>query len=462
MSYRAKARQLDPAREAAFEVVSAVEERDAYANLLLPKVLSRLDLSGRDAAFATEITYGTLRERGRVDAILASACGRAISKLDASVRNLLRIGAYQLLYMRVPAHAGVAETVDQARVHTSAGPAKLVNAALRRVSERSNEEWDKRISEGLSEVEALAVVSSHPTWIVRALGEAAKAAGRGRALPDILFADNEAPYVTLCARPTLISRDHLADLAEDVLGTQVAFSELSPWAVILQHGDPAYLEPVCQGQAAVQDVGSQLVAALLAKAPGRQSESRWLDMCAGPGGKAGLLGAFAAEQGISLLANEISPHRAALVEESVRALDNVEVRTGDATEITEGNFDRILLDAPCTGLGALRRRPEARYRKSSSDLAVLTQTQRKLARKGLDLLAAGGVLCYATCSPHVWETRLVIAEVLAERDDVEIIDATKVAAQITGQDLGQGPFVQLWPDRDETDAMFAALLRKKG
>ena len=93
---------------------------------------------------------------------------------------------------------------------------------------------------------------------------------------------------------------------------------------------------------------------------------------------------------------------------------------------------------------------------------MLTQTQRKLARKGLDLLAAGGVLCYATCSPHVWETRLVIAEVLAERDDVEIIDATKVAAQITGQDLGQGPFVQLWPDRDETDAMFAALLRKKG
>ncbi|EJZ88090.1 transcription antitermination factor NusB [Winkia sp. UMB3158] len=462
MSYRAKAKRLDPAREAAFEVLCAVDERDAYANLLLPKVLSRKRVKGRDAAFATEITYGTLREMARLDAIISSASSRLVSKLGLPVRALLRIGAYQLLYMRVPAHAAVAETVDQARVHTSDGPAKLVNAALRRVSERDNEEWDNRITQGKSEQQALAICSSHPEWIVGAIAEAAKAAGRADALADILYADNESPYVTLCARPGLIDRERLADIAEDELNTNVAFSDISPWAVILQHGDPALLEPIQRGYAAVQDAGSQLVAGLLAEAPLGGTDDRWLDMCAGPGGKAGLLGALAAQRGARLLANEITPHRAELVRQNVQSLNNVQVQVADALDLEGEGFDRILLDAPCTGLGSLRRRPEARYRKSNSDLAKLTGLQRKLLRKGLEMLRGGGVLCYATCSPHVWETRLVIAEVLADRSDIEIIDAAQVAKDISGVELGNGPMLQLWPDRDETDAMFAALLRKKG
>ena len=218
----------------------------------------------------------------------------------------------------------------------------------------------------------------------------------------------------------------------------------------------------------VQDEGSQLAALLLSRHRAAEPGERWLDMCAGPGGKAALLGAEAARVGAHLVANELVPARAGLVRQALEAVPgDVEVLEGDATRFgTErpGGFDRILLDAPCTGLGALRRRPEARWRKQPSDVGQLTALQSRLFASALDALAPGGVLAYVTCSPHTAETRGVVETGLRGREaDLTLLDATAGVERIAGRpvDLASAPFVQLWPHRHGTDAMFVALIERR-
>src|SRR5690606_2520016 len=189
---------------------------------------------------------------------------------------------------------------------------------------------------------------------------------------------------------------------------------------------------------------------------------------AGPGGKSALLGAVAAQHGATLVANEVQPHRARLVERSVAAVPDgvVEVRTGDGREVgvhEPGSFDRVLVDAPCTGLGALRRRPEARWRRTTADLPPLTALQGELLVSAVDAVRPGGLVAYVTCSPHVAETLVVVEDVLRARDDVEQLDAREAVRAVAGVDvpLGEGPAVQLWPHVHGTDAMFLALLRRR-
>ncbi len=471
-----RARAGDPARAAAFEVLRQVDGSDAYANLVLPPLLRSRQISGRDAAFATELAYGTLRMRGRYDAILEIATGRPMAKLDAPVRDVLRLGAHQLLGMRVPAHAAVSETVALTRALVGAGPAQLVNAALRRVSERTVEEWLNKLGESAEdETERLAVAQSHPAWVVRAMRQALVADGRDAdELESLLEADNAAPAVTLVARPGLAERE--AVLSTVPGGTPGRWTST---AVRMPSGDPAQVPGVTTGRVGVQDEGSQLVALALAQAPvlprpgatGDGGPERWLDLCAGPGGKAALLGSLAVARGAHLVANEIAPHRAALVERSIGALPvgTVEVRVGDGTTVGADeplSYDRVLVDAPCTGLGALRRRPESRWRRTPADLGRLSATQRDLLAAALDATRPGGVVAYVTCSPHVAETTLVVKDVIRGRDDVEVLDAREqvraVVAQAGGDELelGPGPGVQLWPHVHGTDAMHLTLLRR--
>ncbi|MDO4664748.1 MAG: transcription antitermination factor NusB [Actinomycetaceae bacterium] len=459
MNYRAKRWYVDSARELAVEILVAVDEDDAYANLLLPARLRQRNLRGRDAAFCTELTYGTLRDRDRIDTILSVVSTRPVPQLDPWVRNICRVGAHQLLNMRVPAHAAVAEMVDIARLRTSTGPAQMVNAVLRRVSESTSQQWNQTITEGLSEIDRLALVTSHPRWIVRALEESAAAYGRANELPRILRANNDAPYVNLVARPGLIDREELADIAEEQLRTRVAYSPISPWGLIIEGGNPGRLAPVRQGAAAVQDAGSQLVAALVVGAKPIVAGEKWLDMCAGPGGKAALLGALGKQNSATVLANEISEHRAELVRKATAGL-NMEVICEDGRELS-GSYDRILIDAPCTGLGALRRRPEARYRKSPQDLAELTELQRGLCYRGTQLVKPGGIVVYSTCSPHLSETNMIVSEILSKCPEMQLLDAAQIARQFTSAEIGSGPLLQLWPDRDGTDGMFMVVLQKK-
>jgi len=470
----ARRRSSDPARTAAFDVLRTVADSDAYANLVLPPLLRERGIRGRDAGFATELAYGTLRLQGRYDAVLAQCTGRSLDQVDPPVLDALRLGAHQLLGMRVPPHAAVSETVGLVREQVGAGPAQFVNAVLRAVSREPLDVWLERIGDaadpgGTDAVARLSAVDSHPAWVTRALREALVGHGRDAAeIGDLLAADNEAPRVSLVARPGLADRDDLLAAA----GPDATPGRWSPTAVTLAGGgDPAGLSAVRAGTAGVQDEGSQLVALALADAPLDGADARWLDLCAGPGGKAALLAALAGERGARLVANEVQPHRARLVRQAVAAAPDgavEDVRVGDGREVGDaepGGYDRVLLDAPCTGLGALRRRPESRWRRTPSDLAQLTALQRDLLGSALRAVRVGGVVAYVTCSPVLAETRLAVLDATraARRAglEVEVLDAPAVLHGIApGLDLPAREDAQLWPHAHGTDAMHLTLLRR--
>jgi tRNA and rRNA cytosine-C5-methylases len=426
----------------AYDLLRAVAEQDAYANLVLPGLLAARDLHGRDAALATELGYGTLRTLGTLDEILGRCVDRALDAVDGGVLDLLRIGAYQALRTRVPPHAAVATTVDVAHAVGLGRAAGFVNAVLRRVVVLGWDGWVAELTADASELRTLAVRTAHPEWIAAAFAAALDGDldETGRALA----ADDERPRTHLVARPGRISRDDLLAAAGGEPGPY------SPYAVRMSGGDPAALAAVRDGRAGVQDEGSQLCALALAGAPLDGPDERWLDLCAGPGGKAALLAALGAERGATLTANELRPHRAELVRR-VTAAWGVEVRVGDARTITDGGYDRVLLDAPCTGLGALRRRPEARWRRRADDVPALAALQRELLAAALRLARPGGVVAYVTCSPHPAETIEVVK-------GHELIDARPLFPGVP--ELGDGPAVQLWPHRHGTDAMFCALIRR--
>ncbi|NLF04649.1 MAG: rRNA small subunit methyltransferase B [Actinomycetales bacterium] len=458
-------RSGDPARLVAFDVLREVDGSDAYANLVLPPLLRERRITGRDAGFATELAYGTLRMRGRYDAIIEQCSQRELTAIEPAVLDILRLGIHQLLAMRVPPHAAVSETVGLARQRTGAGSGQFVNAVLRRASEHSLDEWLELIAAAAdpagTDTEArLAVVESHPGWIVRGLRGALVANGRdARELEGLLAAQNEAPRVTLVARPGITDQ---ADLPDDAIPGRWA-----PTAHVLPAGDPGALRAVREGRVGVQDEGSQLVALALAAAPLDGTDARWLDLCAGPGGKSALLGALAAQRGGHLVANEVAAHRAELVRRAVVGLPEgtVEVRHGDGRELgafEPGQYDRVLVDAPCTGLGALRRRPESRWRRQPADLAGLGPLQRELLTSALDAVRPGGLVAFVTCSPHIAETHLVVEDVLRGRQDVEVVDASAVVHGIAPEiPLAERADVQLWPHVHGTDAMFLALLRRR-
>jgi 16S rRNA (cytosine967-C5)-methyltransferase len=438
--------------------VAAVHRDDAYANLVLPRMLRERGLHGRDAAFATELTYGTLRLTGTLDAIIAAAADRDVLRIEPPVRDALRLGAYQLLRTRVAAHAAASTTVDLVR-SVSPGAVGFANAVLRRISEQDWDSWIERLAPSAADdpVRRLALTYAHPEWIVRSFSDALRA--DGGEIARALAADNEAPSVHLAARPGLVTA---AELAEQVGGE---VGRYSPYAVYLPGGSPGDIRAIREGRAHVQDEGSQLVAAALANANLDGSDSRWLDLCAGPGGKSGLLGALAAQRDAHVTAVEVTPHRAQLVSNVTRNLP-VTVITADGRdvgaieELPEQGFDRVLVDAPCTGLGSLRRRPESRWRRQPSDLPPLTRLQRELLGAALRAVRPGGVVAYVTCSPHLVETNVGVTEACRRSAyPVDLLDArTLLPAGMP--DLGGGPSVQLWPHRHGTDAMFLAMLRR--
>lgn len=455
-------------------MLRTVEVSDAYANLVLPPLLRERRITGRDAGFATELAYGTLRLRGRYDAVIEQCAGRPLAQIDPPVLDALRLGAHQLLGMRVPPHAAVSETVALVREQVGAGPAQFTNAVLRAVSRESLDTWLSRIGDAADPAESdpvarLSVQESHPGWVTRALREALVGHGRSAdELAALLAADNESPRVTLVARPGLVDPADLRAAA----GPEATPGRWAPTAVTLSGGgDPAGLAAVRSGRAGVQDEGSQLVALALAEVALDGSDARWLDLCAGPGGKAALLAALAHERGARLVANEVQPHRARLVRQALAAVPDEaveQVRVGDGREIGEaepGGYDRVLLDAPCTGLGALRRRPESRWRRTPADLAALGVLQRDLLASALRAVRPGGVVAYVTCSPHLAETRLAVLDAsrAAQRAGlgVEVLDAPAVLRSIApGIDLPERADAQLWPHVHGTDAMHLTLLRR--
>ncbi|MBM9458844.1 methyltransferase domain-containing protein [Nocardioides sp. zg-536] len=452
-------RDRDPVRLAALSVLRAVRVEDGYTNLVLPAVLAQHELSGRDAAFVTELAAGTIRRQGTYDAILAACIDRPLRKVESKVLDALRLGTHQLLGMRVPAHAAISTTVDLVRAKVSPGAAGFTNAVLRKVSARDLTGWLAEVApeDATDHLGHLAVVHSHPRWVVERLEQALDGVGAAEEVGDLLAADNRAPRVTLVARPGLAERDELP-------GEPTPYS---PFGTVLgTGGDPGAVPAVVQGRAGVQDEGSQLVAVALAQAPVDGRDERWVDLCAGPGGKAALLAALAAERGAHLVGAELHDHRAKLVARAARASKGAVGLAGvvqtDSTHapFADDSIDRVLLDAPCTGLGALRRRPEARWRRTVADLEDLVALQRALLAEAVRVVRPGGALLYATCSPVLEETAQVVSAALADTPGVRLDDVRPVLGEVPDADGPLPGTVQLWPHRHSTDAMFLALLRK--
>ncbi len=445
------------ARQVAFDLLNKVTNDDAYANLLMPSLLRKSGLDTRESAFAQELGFSTIRWQYTYDCIINNVSSRPVSEIDPTLLNALRLGAHQLLNMRVPAHAAISETVELVRKNLGEKVVGFSNGVLRRVSEKTFEQWKTIVTEGKSEIERLSIAYSHPVWIVQALKQALITDGLGDELEALLRSNNTPADVNLVALPGFASRDQLRE-------ENIELDRLSPFGFSLESGRPDELDGFGTG-IRVQDEGSQLAALALAEFGDFQEGEFWLDLCAGPGGKAALLAALARQAGATFIANEIQEHRADLVRDALAAIDNkIKVMNEDGRlfgEMMPNRFNRILIDAPCTGLGALRRRPEARWRKGASDLKGLTSLQYELLASGYQALKPGGLLLYVTCSPHLSETTAIIDKAMRNLG-AKVLDLTSfMNEEYLHGALPEGRrTVQLHTQRDNTDSMFMALISK--
>lgn len=445
-------------RAIAFELLRRVAEDDSYANLLLPKLLSDAKVDSRDAGFVQELAFGALRNKLLYEQIIEIASARENRTIDSHALIVLLLGVHQILGMRVPAHAAINESVNLAKQKASQSAAGFVNAVLRRVSERSRDQWINQVLDSADSADQrLSLVHSHPLWIVKSLRAALESRGLGDSLEDLLVADNTPAKVSVAALPGFSDIRELSDFGTLGVASPIGLELNVP---------PSRVPQIQSGFVRVQDQGSQLAVLALLAAEVSVEDRRWLDLCAGPGGKAALMLAVAKQKNVSFEANEVSAHRAKLVQQALDPIVRMKVSIGDGRKVSEGGarFSRLLLDAPCTGLGALRRRPESRWRKKSTDIPELARLQKDLFIASWDSLLPGGVLGYVTCSPHLSETTGLVSWAESQyRDDLELLPANAILNEINpnlGLDVTFRT-AQLWPHIHGTDAMFIALFRKK-
>lgn len=439
---------MTSARRVAVAVSEHIRADDAYSNLALPPAIRQAHLDSRDAALATDLVYGSHRLQGQLDVIIWYSTNKSISQIDGRVLDILRLGIYELLVRETPSHV-VNEWVEIAKKVTPRASG-FINANLRAVSRRTRSEWLDLVTPELDAEDAEMARTGHPSWVLDAYRQV-----RGRDISALIEANNEPPVPTLIALPGLAVRP------SDAYPTVY-----SPFGFRNPIGSPSHYTQGSHGTIRVQDEGSQIAALLLTGAQPVADGETWLDLCAGPGGKTAILGAVALQSGARVMANEISAHRADLVVSAVHATsDAVMVISEDGRTMAHqhrGEFDRVLADVPCTGLGALRRRAESRWRKSAGLLDELVPLQRSLLTAAVDMTTPGGLIAYVTCSPHTAETTEIIEWLVSERSDIEILDTPSFAEQIfpTLADATRGSAVQLWPDLHETDAMFIQLIRR--
>ena len=431
-----KPRKIDNPRLLAFEVLAEVGLQGAYSNLILPKALSESILEANDRALATELVYGTLRMQGRHDHFISAASDRSLEQIDPKALIVLRLGTHQLKQMRVPSHAAIYESVELAKKVVGKSTASFVNAILRKIDSLDFEQ----LSKPTQEYARLALEYSHPEWIVSSYFDSLK---NSSDVISLLQANNNPAKPTLIAWPGLAAQGELLEAGALAIATSSVAATFD--------GNPGDIAAIRERRAGVQDLGSQLVVEKFYDQ--FKPNLRWLDLCAGPGGKAAYLSALLKRDGGSLLANEISNERAKLVSQ---VMQHGEVNVCDGRSMPDelGKFDRILLDAPCTGIGALRRRPEVRWRRNLQDLKNLTQLQSELLESATRLLSPGGIIAYVTCSSHQAETKFQIRSFLKQHSNFTRISVQDERADIDGD-------LQLWPHRDGTDAMFLSLLRSQ-
>ena len=441
-----KSPKPDAPRVLVFDLLTEVNRNGGYSNLLLPQALTASNFEVRDKGFVTELLYGTLRMQGRHDYILQQVSDRPLSEVDAGIVDICRMGVHQLFEMRVATHAAVSATVELARKVIGESKASFVNAILRKVSSQTLEQWLEPTTLMTDPIERLSIQHSHPEWIVSAYFDLLK---------DIVRVEQELAANNVPAMPTLVAWPGDSTQSELVELGAIA-TEYSPYGARFD-GAPGSLEIIRHRKAGVQDEGSQLVAHIFSLAA-KESRSI-LDLCAGPGGKAALLAHLANVNGQEFTANEISEARAKLVK---NVIGKFPVQVGDGREIASlgASYDAILADVPCTGLGALRRRPEVRWRRTVQDLRGLLVLQRELSDAAIAVLNPGGVFGYATCSPHFSETSGEVLRILKDHPDLEQIEVAQyLPPHLEGAVRDKS--LSLWTSKHGTDAMFLALFRKR-
>ena len=436
------------ARLLAYDLISQVNRGGAYANLRLPELLDKSELELRDRAFVTELAYGTLRMQGKHDYAISKKADRSFSELDEKIVDLLRLGIHQIFEMRVPIHAAVGETVEVARAVAGESKASYVNAILRSIS--SDLEIYERLESDttVSDIEKLAILYSHPTWIISAYYDQLKDWQEVIALLKI----NNIP-----ASPHIIAWPGKSTVNE-ILETGGTKLPLGTYSVLSDHLPNEY-PAIKDKRAGIQDMGSQLISEIF-YATRDESAVQWLDLCAGPGGKAALLNNLLSQGSntYEFLANEPSEHRAELVARVVPKSMIVSFDGRDSASFGK-KFDRILIDAPCSGLGALRRRPEARWRRTLNDLKELLPLQRELIDSAYEMLNPGGIIAFATCSPLLAETKGQVLDAQYRHKDLRILDISEYSPANKSGVNADGT-LQLWTHLDGSDSMFMALLQK--
>ena len=452
------------ARALAIEVLRRVDAEEAYADLSLGAALDRSRLDPRDRAFATDLVYGTLRWRGRIDHLIEARVPRGTGKLPAAARAVLRIGAYQILFSRsVPARAAVDETVRAMHALNLPHLTGFANAVLRRLARERDELVypDPRTDP----VGYAAAFHAHPPWIVERLFDQL---GEDEAM-HFLEADNALPPLTLRVHRARATRaEFLARLS--AAGIAASPGRYAPEAVVLDARAPVVSLPGFEeGWFVVQDEASQLVGMLV----GAEAGERALDLCAAPGGKVSQLAEAVGPAG-EVLAVDVHAGRLSLVESLCARLGLTNVRTiaCDARGIGAlglGAFDRVLVDAPCTGLGVLRRNPDARWRVKPDAPARLAGLQREILAAAIGALRPGGVLVYSVCTFTPEETVAVVGDLLAGHGEVVLEGAGKALGAGCGGDLAEvvsrepcGEVLRTWPHRHGSDAFFAARFRRTG
>ena len=442
-------------RELAVEILLKVDERKAYADILLDHALKTASLSPQDQALLTQLIYGALRWRGRIDWQLSRVLPRPLAGMNGYLRNLLRLTLYQLFFLdRVPDYAAVNEGVELAKRRGGPKAAGLVNAVTRRLLREKDHLAD--LPEG-DAARQLSVQWSHPEWLVKKwLGYFG-----GKETEALLRANNEESPLVLRANRLKVDREALLQKLT-AAGIEAIRSSWAPQAIVLKTGSPVVKLPgFAEGLFQVQGEASQLVAFLLDPKPGE----RVLDACAAPGGKTTHIAELMEDRG-ELVANDISARGLEKLKENVQrlGLTCVEAVAADVTQGLKGQlaspYDRILADVPCSGLGTLRSHPEAKWHREEKDIGRLSRLQRKILEQLPPYLKPGGILVYATCTLTREENEEVVEDFLRDHDDFALENGADFLPE-PARSMARGNYFLALPHKHGTDGFFAARMRKQ-
>ncbi|WP_145045440.1 16S rRNA (cytosine(967)-C(5))-methyltransferase RsmB [Paenibacillus xylanexedens] len=440
------------ARNVAVKVLSAVEQDGAYSNLELNRRLKEADLSPADVGLATELVYGTIARLNTLDYYLERYVAKGVSKLQPWVRSLLRISVYQMLYLdRIPEHAVVSEAVNLAKKLGHQGVSGMVNGVLRNMIRNRDE---LRIPEHLPAAERIALEHSHPLWMVeRWIAQYGEETAEA-----ICRANNEPPAVSVRVNTTMTTREKLMREMENT-GANVEPSRLSPDGILVRSGgNMALTSWYRDGLLSVQDESSMLVAEAVAPEEGQTV----LDCCAAPGGKTAHMAEKMQDRG-RIIANDLHAHKRQLIMDQADrlGLGCIDAVTGDALDLNEryaaASFDRILLDAPCSGLGVIRRKPDVKWTKSPEDIEDISGLQRELLDRVAPLLKPGGVLVYSTCTIEPAENEMMVSDFLRRHPEFEAADSTWSDTSLAEWKSVNGG-VQILPQYAHSDGFYIARL----